>query len=54
MDQFYARLWRYGQEKHVHVDTLAANTKLADAIHRISVTKEREHERFNAIGREAS
>ena len=51
MDQFYARLWRYGQEKHVHVDTLTSGTKLDKALGRISATKEREHEKFNAIGR---
>ena len=52
MDQFYARLWRYGQEKHVHVDTLASSTKLDKALGRISSTKQREHGKFNAIGQE--
>lgn len=52
MDQFYARLWRYGQEKHVHVDTLESKSKLDKALGRISRTKEREHEKFNAVGRE--
>jgi len=47
MDQFYARLWRYGQEKHVHVDTLLGDNKLEAALMRISGTKRREHERFN-------
>jgi len=53
MDQFYARLWRYGQKKHVHVDILEVDTRLNDAIARISRTKEKEHSNFNAIGREA-
>jgi SWI/SNF-related matrix-associated actin-dependent regulator 1 of chromatin subfamily A len=52
MDQFYARLWRYGQEKHVHVDTLTSSTKLDQALGRISATKEREHARFNKVGQE--
>jgi superfamily II DNA or RNA helicase len=52
MDQFYARLWRYGQEKHVHVDTLMADTKLDKALARISATKQREHAKFNRIGQE--
>lgn len=52
MDQFYARLWRYGQEKHVHVDTLMSGTKLDKALARISATKEREHGKFNRIGQE--
>lgn len=52
MDQFYARLWRYGQKKHVHVDTLESKSKLDKALGRISKTKEREHEKFNAVGRE--
>jgi len=52
MDQFYARLWRYGQEKHVHVDTLTSSTKLDQALGRISATKQREHAKFNEIGRE--
>lgn len=51
MDQFYARLWRYGQEKHVHVDTLTANTKLDKAVARISANKAAQHEKFNAVGR---
>lgn len=54
MDQFYARLWRYGQQKHVHVDTLTSNTKLDKALGRISSTKEREHEKFNEVGRQAA
>ena len=52
MDQFYARLWRYGQEKHVHVDILTSDNKLAKALASISGTKRREHAKFNAIGRE--
>lgn len=51
MDQFYARLWRYGQEQHVHVDTLTTDRKLSKALGRISGTKAREHEKFNAVGR---
>lgn len=51
MDQFYARLWRYGQEKHVHVDILTSGSKLDKALGQISRTKAREHEKFNAIGR---
>lgn len=54
MDQFYARLWRYGQEKHVHVDILTSATKLDKALARIADTKERQHAKFNAIGREVS
>ena len=54
MDQFYARLWRYGQEKHVHVDILTTATKLDRALGRISGTKAREHGKFNAIGREVA
>ena len=52
MDQFYARLWRYGQEKHVHVDTLMSGTKLDQALARIAGTKASQQEKFNAIGRE--
>lgn len=52
MDQFYARLWRYGQQKHVHVDILQSETKLDKALGRISSTKAREHSKFNEIGRE--
>jgi SWI/SNF-related matrix-associated actin-dependent regulator 1 of chromatin subfamily A len=52
MEQFYARLWRYGQEKHVHVDTLMSGTPLDKALARISATKEREHARFNKVGQE--
>jgi SNF2 family DNA or RNA helicase len=54
MDQFYARLWRYGQQQHVHVDILTSANKLDKALGRISRTKEREHEKFNAVGREVS
>jgi SNF2 family DNA or RNA helicase len=53
MRQFYARLWRYGQEKHVHVDTLTTGTKLDKAIARISDTKAREADKISAIGRSA-
>jgi SNF2 family DNA or RNA helicase len=51
MDQFYARLWRYAQQKHVHVDTLVGDNKLEKAVGRISGTKRREHAKFNEIGR---
>ena len=53
MDQLYARLWRFGQEKHVHVDTLTSTSKLDEALHNISHAKEREHHKFNEIGRKA-
>ncbi len=53
MDQFYARLWRFGQEKHVHVDILRDDTKLSKALARIASTKKRQHELINTIGREA-
>jgi len=48
MDQFYARLHRMGQEKHVHVDTLESETKIDDAIHKISSEKARHHAKLNA------
>ena len=48
MDQFYARLHRMGQEKHVHVDTLETETKIDDAIHKISSEKARHHAKLNA------
>jgi SNF2 family DNA or RNA helicase len=48
MDQFYARLYRMGQEKHVHVDTLESETKIDDAIHKISNEKARQHRILNA------
>jgi SNF2 family DNA or RNA helicase len=51
MSQFYARLWRYGQEKHVHVDTLMSDTKLDKALSRISSTKAREAKKFHDVGR---
>lgn len=54
MDQFYARLWRYGQEKHVHVDILRGDNKLEEAVARIASTKGRQAEIFNSIGREAT
>ena len=47
MDQFYARLHRFGQEKHVHVDILQADTPLEEAVARISNTKRREHATLN-------
>jgi len=52
MDQFYARLWRYGQKRHVHVDILESKTKIDKALSRISGTKARSHDQFNQIGRE--
>lgn len=48
MDQFYARLYRMGQEKHVHVDTLETETKIDEAIHKISREKARHHQKLNA------
>lgn len=47
MDQFYARLYRMGQEKHVHVDTLEADNKIDEAIHKISAEKARHHGKLN-------
>jgi len=52
MDQFYARLWRYGQKKPVHVDILTSSTKIDDALDRISSTKAQQQGKFNRIGRE--
>lgn len=54
MDQFYARLWRFGQEKHVHVDILQSDSKLDKALGRISSTKAAQHARFNKIGKEVT
>lgn len=54
MDQFYARLWRYGQEKHVHVDILRSDTKLDQALAKISHAKAQQAEKHNQIGREAT
>lgn len=51
MDQFYARLYRMGQEKHVHVDTLESETKIDDAIHKISNEKARQHRILNTAAR---
>jgi len=48
MDQFYARLHRMGPEKHVHVDTLETETKIDDAIHKISSEKARHHAKLSA------
>ena len=53
MAQFEARLWRFGQKKHVHVDYLTSNSKLDEALSNISQAKEREHAKFNEIGRKA-
>ena len=47
MDQFYARLYRMGQEKHVHIDTLETETKIDEAIHKISREKARHHKALN-------
>jgi SNF2 family DNA or RNA helicase len=52
MDQFYARLYRMGQERHVHIDTLETETKIDEAIHKISAEKARHHAKLNA-GEEA-
>ena len=51
MDQFYARLWRFGQEKHVHVDILESESKLDKALASISSAKQRQHNLFNKIGK---
>ena len=48
MDQFYARLYRMGQERHVHIDTLETETKIDEAIHKISREKARHHQKLNA------
>jgi SNF2 family DNA or RNA helicase len=48
MDQFYARLYRMGQERHVHIDTLETETKIDEAIHKISAEKARHHAKLNA------
>jgi hypothetical protein len=37
----------FGQEKHVHVDILQADTPLEEAVARISNTKRREHAVLN-------
>lgn len=52
MDQFYARLWRFGQERHVHVDILQSDSKLDQALASISSAKQRQHAIFNKIGKE--
>jgi len=51
MDQFYARLYRMGQERHVHIDTLETETKIDEAIHKISREKARHHQKLN-VGEE--
>ena len=43
MDQFFARLHRIGQTKHVHVDILESDDKLSQAVRRISNTKRGAH-----------
>lgn len=47
MDQFYARLHRMGQRKHVHVDILDGGTKLEAALARIAADKTREAKTLN-------
>ncbi len=47
MDQFYARLHRMGQAHHVQVDTLAADLKIEEAVHRISDAKAYGHATIN-------
>lgn len=49
MDQFYARLHRMGQAQHVHVDTLETETKIDEAIHKISMEKARQHRILNDV-----
>jgi len=44
--QFYARMHRMGQTKHVHVDIFASDTKLDKAVARIAGTKAREHHKI--------
>jgi len=39
MAQFYARLMRMGQKNHVHVDTLQSDTKLDEAVYKLSQRK---------------
>lgn len=51
MDQFYARLYRMGQDRHVHIDTLETETKIDEAIHKISREKARHHQKLN-VGEE--
>jgi hypothetical protein len=41
-----------GQERHVHIDTLETETKIDEAIHKISAEKARHHAKLNA-GEEA-
>ena len=50
MDQFYARLFRIGQTKHVHVDVLVSDTKLDAAVARIAAVKARDQARVMAQG----
>jgi len=52
MDQFYARLWRYGQQKHVHVDILRSDTKLDKALAKVASAKAAQAEKHNQIGRD--
>ena len=43
MDQFFARCHRIGQANHVHVDIFQSDTKLDQAVRRISTAKARGH-----------
>ena len=54
MDQFYARLHRMGQGKPVHVDTLYADCKLAEAVYRISQSKRSAHATISNAHQEAA
>jgi SNF2 family DNA or RNA helicase len=47
MDQFFARVYRMGQEHHVHIDLLRSDTKICEALVRIADAKAREHAKFN-------
>jgi SNF2 family DNA or RNA helicase len=50
MDQFYARCHRIGQANHVHVDIFQSDTKLDQAVRRISTAKARGHNTLMAQG----
>lgn len=43
MEQFYARLWRMGQKRHVHVENCRSNHPLDEAVARILSRKAMEH-----------
>jgi SWI/SNF-related matrix-associated actin-dependent regulator of chromatin subfamily A-like protein 1 len=53
MDQFYARCHRIGQANHVHVDIFQSNTKLDQAVRRISTAKARGHNNLMDQGEDA-